>query len=176
MKKYLKLIEFSDRKSVWLLFFVHFIMAGFNVYVSFLLQKGISSAMSGKVSEVFDALCLMIVGAIIYILTYYWSACIQEKVKMTLSMGIGVKIVEDMFGADSKGKTSGNVLNMINNDAEVLSSSFIAGVLPMLDFSFNVLYGMIYIVCFSVPYGFAFIAISVVFYFLSKYFFKRSSA
>lgn len=176
MKKYLKLIEFSDKKSVWLLFFVHFIMAGFNVYVSFLLQKGIASAMSGKVSEVFDALCLMFVGVIIYILTYYWSACIQEKVKMTLSMGIGVKIVEDMFGTDSKDKTSGNVLNMINNDAEVLSSSFIAGVLPMLDFSFNVLYGMIYIVCFSVPYGFAFIAISVVFYFLSKYFFKRSSA
>lgn len=53
MKKYLKLIEFSDKKSVWLLFFVHFIMAGFNVYVSFLLQKGIASAMSGKVSEVF---------------------------------------------------------------------------------------------------------------------------
>lgn len=79
MKKYLKLIEFSDKKSVWLLFFVHFIMAGFNVYVSFLLQKGISSAMSGKVSEVFDALCLMLVGVIIYILTYYWSACIQEK-------------------------------------------------------------------------------------------------
>lgn len=176
MKKYLKLIEFSDKKSVWLLFFVHFIMAGFNVYVSFLLQKGISSAMSGKVSEVFDALCLMLVGVIIYILTYYWSACIQEKVKMTLSMGIGVKIVEDMFGTDSKDKTSGKVLNMINNDAEVLSSSFIAGVLPMLDFSFNVLYGMIYIVCFSVPYGFAFIAISIVFYFLSKYFFKRSSA
>ncbi len=39
MKKYLKLIEFSDKKSVWLLFFVHFIMAGFNVYVSFLLKK-----------------------------------------------------------------------------------------------------------------------------------------
>lgn len=176
MKKYLKLIEFSDKKSVWLLFFVHFIMAGFNVYVSFLLQKGIASAMSGKVSEVFDALCLMLVGVIIYILTYYWSACIQEKVKMTLSMGIGVKIVEDMFGTDSKDKTSGNVLNMINNDSEVLSSSFIAGVLPMLDFSFNVLYGMIYIVCFSVPYGFAFIAISIVFCFLSKNFFKRSSA
>lgn len=39
MKKYLKLIEFSDKKSVWLLFFVHFIMAGFNVYVSFCFKK-----------------------------------------------------------------------------------------------------------------------------------------
>ena len=39
MKKYLKLIEFSDKKSVWLHFFVHFIMAGFNVKVSIFLQK-----------------------------------------------------------------------------------------------------------------------------------------
>ena len=67
MKKYLKLIEFSDKKSVWLFFFVHSIMTGFNIYVSFLLQKGISFAMFGKGSEVFDALCLMLVGVIIYI-------------------------------------------------------------------------------------------------------------
>lgn len=175
MHNYLFLLRLINKKSLTLLLLTHIIISGFNVFISYLLQVGISAASSGHFEKIMHTLVWMILGVVIYIAFYLYSALLLEKICQKLSATLSNRLLKQFLSQSDDQTSTGKVLNLINEDVAIFSASLTTGLLPLLDFSLSVIYGLVYLVFFSLPYGLIFILISLIFYYLSQRFFRLTT-
>ncbi|MDF7639880.1 ABC transporter ATP-binding protein [Lactobacillus sp. ESL0791] len=176
LKNVLELMKYLRWQVVATLLVTRLILAGFNVYISFWLQQGIDVATNGRYFMLKTILLLMLLGIVIYTVVDYFSARLQQQIKVTLSQKISTQVLQGFLQQKDQRLTAGKMLNIINSDIQVLSSTLLDGLMPLLDFALTVLCGIIYLLFFSVAFTSIFMVISLLLFLIVRKFLKLQTA
>lgn len=176
LKNVLELMKYLRWQVVVALLATRLILAGFNVYISFWLQQGINVATSGQYFLLKTILLLMLLGIAIYTVVDYFSARLQQQVKVTLSQKISAQVLQGFLQQKEQQLTAGKMLNIVNSDIQVLSSTLLDGLMPLLDFALTVLCGPIYLLFFSAMFTSIFMVISLLLFLIVLKFLKLQTS
>lgn len=149
-------------------------MSGFNLFVSIMIQVGIAIAMQREGTRLWGVLIALILGSLLYGLIFYKYSMLMESIKKHISETVSLKLMRGFLNyQNSKDIKEGELVNLVNQDAETIANYLYSGVSPLFDFSLSLLLGLGYVFIASYVAGFFYLVIGITFFLLARGFYTK---
>ena len=160
-----KILRYISRKDSVVLISLKIFLSGFNMLVSLMIQIGLESIYGRKNNYLFFILTGLIIGSVIYSLCYYQNSVLLEKTKKKIMEKISLELMESYLKSEGNGKIhSGEILNLINEDTEIIGDYLLYGLFPMFDLILMIAFGFGYMLSISLKITLFYILISIIFF------------
>lgn len=151
-------------------------MSGFNLFVSIMIQVGIAIAMQREGTRLWGVLIALILGSLLYGLIFYKYSMLMESIKKHISETVSLKLMRGFLNyQNSKDIKEGELVNLVNQDAETIANYLYSGVSPLFDFSLSLLLGLGYVFIASYVAGFFYLVIGITFFLLARGFYTKQA-
>ncbi|SYW14179.1 ATP-binding cassette domain-containing protein [Oenococcus oeni] len=162
--KNLTALNFFPKKKLLLLFVLRLLLNGFNVFISILIQVGLTFVIQKRISHLFTIFFVMIFGSVIYTFLFFLSGYILELVKKELSKKMSFALVTGyLYEPQSKPISKGEAVNLLVSDVQNLIQYLEFGLLPLFDFILTILLGVVYVISQSLLMMIVFLILGIIF-------------
>lgn len=171
-----KILRYISRKDSVVLISLKIFLSGFNMLVSLMIQIGLESIYGRKNNYLFFILTGLIIGSVIYSLCYYQNSVLLEKTKKKIMEKISLELMESYLKSEGNGKIhSGEILNLINEDTEIIGDYLLYGLFPMFDLILMIGFGFGYMLSISLKITLFYILISIIFFTAARKVYLKAS-
>lgn len=151
-------------------------MSGFNLFVSIMIQVGITIAFGKNIFQLWYVWAALIAGSVVYGIIYFNYSMLLEKTKKHVSETVSLKLMNNVISSSQRQEVKeGELVNLINQDAETIANYLYSGVSPLFDFFLSMLMGLCYVFFYSWISGVFYLCIGLTFFVLVRYFFEKQA-
>lgn len=139
-------------------------LAGFNSWLSFLIQMLTETIFLGISYSFLNISIILILSCILFIAMQYIFIITSEMIHQHIEKKIKENMMLNLMGGnnDAEDKSTGNILNNYMKDAEVQAGFFTKAIIPLLRTLLNIILGLIYVTAFSKEIGFLVFMLSLI--------------
>ncbi|WP_367369758.1 hypothetical protein [Pediococcus parvulus] len=113
-------------------------MSGFNLFVSIMIQVRITIAFGKNIFQLWYVWAALIAGSVVYGIIYFNYSMLLEKTKKHVSETVSLKLMNNVISSSQRQEVKeGELVNLINQDAETIANYLYSGVSPLFDFFVN---------------------------------------
>lgn len=153
-----------------------FSLAISNFVFSFMLQKGIDSALAGKFDVFILSGVVFFIASALYGVCFYFCNQYKEKLRRSSTQQVKTKLLEHYLRLSMKQATDikqGEVMTIVSQDADRLAGFVCDILLPFIQLVITISVGSIYVLVYSWQMFITVAACSIAFYFLNSFLLKR---
>ncbi|WP_367366005.1 ATP-binding cassette domain-containing protein [Pediococcus parvulus] len=151
-------------------------MSGFNLFVSIMIQVGITIAFGKNIFQLWYVWAALIAGSVVYGIIYFNYSMLLEKTKKHVSETVSLKLMNNVISSSQRQEVKeGELVNLINQDAETIANYLYSGVSPLFDFFLSMLMGLCYVFFYSWISGVFYLCIGLTFFVLVRCFFEKQA-
>lgn len=173
-----KIFNFIQKKYIIKLIFFKVIISLFDLLLIITAQINLENILKKQLNNFFIISVLQVLSLFIYIIFFYKNNILIEKLKKSIVEKISLNFINNFLKSKNYLKSdisSGEIINLIDNDVETIGNYLDEGIFPIIDFIFSVFIGFIYIFYISYKIGIFYILIGVIFFCISKKLYLNSS-
>lgn len=156
-----------------------FLLAISNFLFSFMLQKGIDSALAGNLYIFILAGAVFLIASALYGVCFYFCCQYKEKLRRASEQQLKTKLLEHYLRLPIKQVASikqGEVMTILSQDADRLSGVMCDIILPFIQLAITIVVGAVYVLIYSWQMFLMVAVCSISFYFLNSFLLKRINA